>query len=310
MKAYDLIKEYIWLVNTIHKRKKISLEDINTLWRQTDMSGGLDYTRTTFKRHKNAIEDIFGLIIECDRSDNYKYYIENKHTLDEDTVQNWFLSTFSVNNIISDALPVQNRIQLEAIPDIRFVSDIIDAMKDSVKVEIRYRRFGNAESKVHIIEPYALKVYQRRWYLIAYFSARIGSDGLVHPSHYAIFSLDRIESVTLTDQKFEIDPDFSPKKYFRDCYGIVPADDTKAEEVVLRAYGREVYEMRSLPMHHSQRETNITDNYSDFTLHIKPTLDFAGKILSRGAWIEVMKPQSFRNLVIDMHKKSLERYNK
>ena len=45
MKAYDVFKEYIWLVNTIRKARKISLAEINEKWRETDMSGGLDFAR-------------------------------------------------------------------------------------------------------------------------------------------------------------------------------------------------------------------------------------------------------------------------
>lgn len=56
MKAYDVFKEYIWLVNTIRKARKISLEEINRLWRETDMSGGVEFHRTTFTRHRNAID--------------------------------------------------------------------------------------------------------------------------------------------------------------------------------------------------------------------------------------------------------------
>ena len=50
--------------------------------------------------HKDAIQDIFGIYIECDRKDGYKYYIGNENVLQEDSVQNWIISTMSVNNIM------------------------------------------------------------------------------------------------------------------------------------------------------------------------------------------------------------------
>ncbi len=91
-----------------------------------------------------------------------------------------------------------------------------------------------------------------------------------------------------------MDPDFTVKDYFEDSYGIVASDTLETEEIVIRAYGREVYDMRTLPLHHSQEEIRTTDEYSDFRLHLKPTLDFQGKILSRGGWIEVLEPQHLR----------------
>ena len=77
MTTPTLFKEYIWLVNTIYQAKSITLNDINKKWLKTDMSGGVEMARSTFNRHKAAIEDIFGIYIECDRKNDYKYYIGN-----------------------------------------------------------------------------------------------------------------------------------------------------------------------------------------------------------------------------------------
>lgn len=66
MKTPELFKEYIWLINTIYQAGKISFADINEKWLRTEMSGGVEIARTTFNRHKDAIEDIFGIIIDCE----------------------------------------------------------------------------------------------------------------------------------------------------------------------------------------------------------------------------------------------------
>ena len=116
MRSHVIFREYIWLVNTIHRFGRISLEDINREWLRTDMSEGIHMARSTFNRHKNAIEDIFGVIIECDRTDGYKYYIGNSEVLEEDTIQNWMLSTLSVNNLLAESRSVHDRILLESIP--------------------------------------------------------------------------------------------------------------------------------------------------------------------------------------------------
>ena len=99
MKTPALFKEYIWLVNTIHSAKRISFAEINEKWLRTEMSEGISLSRTTFNRHKDAIEDIFGIYIDCDRKDGYRYFIGNEAVLHEDSVQNWMLSTLTVNNL-------------------------------------------------------------------------------------------------------------------------------------------------------------------------------------------------------------------
>lgn len=72
MKSYALFQEYIWLVNVISRAGKITLEDINLKWLDTEMSEGMPLARSTFNRHKDAIQDMFGIDIECDKRDGFK----------------------------------------------------------------------------------------------------------------------------------------------------------------------------------------------------------------------------------------------
>ena len=59
----------------------MTLGEISELWRQQEESDGQELSRTTFNRHRDSILDIFGVIIECDRKDGYRYYIENEEVL-------------------------------------------------------------------------------------------------------------------------------------------------------------------------------------------------------------------------------------
>ena len=86
MKAYALFQEYIWLVNTIHRFGRLTLEEINQRWLDTELSEGVPIARSTFNRHRDAILDMFGIIIECDKKDGFRYYIFNEEVLDEEAV--------------------------------------------------------------------------------------------------------------------------------------------------------------------------------------------------------------------------------
>ena len=127
-----LFREYIWLVNTIYKARKISLSEINEKWVETEMSGGVEFSRTTFHRHKIAIEEMFGIYIECDRKNGFKYYIGNESVLQEDSVQNWMLSTLSVSGLLAESMSLNERILLENIPSGgEKLHVLIKAMKES-----------------------------------------------------------------------------------------------------------------------------------------------------------------------------------
>ena len=233
MKSYALFQQYIWLVNTIHRYRKLTLEEINRHWMETEMSEGLPIARSTFNRHRDAILDMFGVIIECDRKDGFRYYIYNAEVLEEDTIQNWMLSTLSVNSMLAESRGVHERILLERIPsEGENLHKFIEAMKRSLRIEVSYRKYGSAETKsTMILEPYFVKLFNKRWYALVKFA---DPDGLLF-----LLALDRIVSLTLTDQRFEYDKDFDPAGWFRNCYGTVRDSDVPVEKVVIRAFGKE-----------------------------------------------------------------------
>jgi hypothetical protein len=301
MTTYTKFKEYIWLVNTIHRAKAITRSEINERWVQTEMSEGVPFSRTTFFRHKCAIEDIFGIYIECDKKRGNKYYIGNEHVLDEDSVQNWMLSTLSVGNIVEESQSLHHRILLEHIPSGGdHLQQVIKAMKESRMLSLTYRRYGSAEHVTHTLASYCVKLFRKRWYLIARFER-----GMI-----STFSFDRIEEVELLDKKFKMDEDFDGADYFNDSYGIVVDTNIPTERIVLRAYGYEPHYMRDLPLHHSQRELNSTDEYTDFELRLKPTSDFKTQLMSRGEWLVVLEPQSLADEIMEWHKSAIDRYRR
>ena len=301
MTTPTLFKEYIWLVKTIFNAKAISLSDLNTRWLETDMSGGVEMSRTTFYRHKCAIEDMFGIYIECDRKNGNKYYIGNEEVLREESVQNWMLSTLSVSNMLGESQSLHQRILLENIPSgDEKLQVVINAMKENRQVMMTYRRYGSPASNSFTLAPYCIKLFHQRWYLL----------GCLSNGFWVTFSFDRMEEVKMTPTKFKLPEDFDASEYFSESYGIVVNDKVKTERIVLRAYGYEPYNLRDLPLHHTQREINKTEDYSDFELRLKPTTDFMTKLFSRGEWLEVLEPQSLAEELIEWHRKAIERYKK
>ena len=295
-------KEYIWLVNTIYKARKISLKDINEQWLQTEMSEGVEINRTTFYRHRCAIEDIFGVYIDCDRKAGNKYFIGNREVLHEDSVQNWMLTTLSVSNLLSESMSLNDRILLESVPSGGgMLETVIKAMKESRKLSFSYQKYGKQQPDAdREVSPYCVKLFRQRWYVL----------GPIANGEMRLFSLDRMGDVTLQKEKFKMDKNFDAIAYFSESYGVMVDHRVNTERIVLRAYGLEPYYMRDLPLHHSQREIRTTDEYCDFELRLKPTSDFKGKLLQRAEWIEVLEPQSLIDDIITLHQRSINRYKK
>ena len=293
-------REYIWLVNTIRKAKRITFAEINEKWLESDLSGGIEMARATFNRHRIAIEDMFGLIIDCDRNNGYKYFINNEKVLYEDSVQNWMLSTLSVNNIICESLSLQKRILLETIPyEGDFLPMVIEAMKRNVRIAIKYRKYGDEEPRMLNFEPYCLKMFRQRWYVLGHFHRDVidGPD----IDYFGMFSFDRILEMSITDFKFQIDPDFDAEDFFSECYGVLVNDDTQPIKVVVRVYDYEQYYVKDLPIHHSQHEIGNGDDYTDFELYLRPTPDFIRHLISFGDQLKVISPEWLAKEVCQEH---------
>ena len=300
MKTPELFKEYIWLVNAIHQAGSISLTEINEKWLQTDMSKGVEMARSTFNRHRAAIEDIFGINIDCKRRGGYRYYIGNDDVLREDTIQNWMLSTLSVSNVVFESLSLQDRILLETIPAAgTILKTVVEAMQKNICTIIKYKKYGTGTIKEVKIEPYCIKLYHQRWYVLAH----LPND------EFRVYSFDRIQDISITEEPFAIPKNFNASEYFLESFGIVKDDTIPLERVVIRTFGKERYYMSDLPMHHSQKMISQGDGYADFELFLRPTLDFMGHLLSRSSQIKVLHPQWLIDKVRQMLEETVNRYN-
>ena len=307
MTVPSLFKEYIWLVNTIKRARRISFAEIQEKWLDTEMSGGVEFARSPFNRHKDAIQDIFGINIDCDRKGGYKYYIANEKVLREDTVQNWIVSTMSVNDVISDSKALHDRIVLQQIPCDEYLETFINAMKRKVRVEVKYRRYESDNVTEVDFEPYCLKLFNQRWYVLAHFH-RDATPEKEERDYYGVYSFDRMQEVSLTNVKFEVRDDFDAQDYFSECFGVFASESTPAERIVLRAYNKQRYYLNDLPLHHSQKVIGRGENYTDFEYYIRPTIDFCGHILSLANQLKVICPQSLADRIRQMAMDTLEMY--
>ena len=178
MKASILFKQYVWLVDTIQRCKRITLAELNERWLRTELSEGRPLSRTTFNRHRSEVEEIFGIIIGCD-ADN-RYYIVSSDVLHTDSVQQWMLNTLTVSNIVGEARNLHDRILLESIPtEGEMLRQIVEAMQRGVLINITYRRYGSTTDASWTIAPYCIKLFRRRWYLVGTIRST-GSQPVTH----------------------------------------------------------------------------------------------------------------------------------
>ena len=66
--------------------------------------------------------------------------------------------------------------------------------------------------------------------------------------------------------------------------------------------------MEELPVHPTQCKIDVGDGYVDYEVYLRPTSDFIGYVLSRGAWLKVVYPESVVNKVKENIKQMSDLY--
>lgn len=228
--AKGLFDRYIWLIDTIYRAGKITFEEINKRWLRTEMSNGEEIPLRTFHNHRKAIETMFDINIECNKRSGYYYYIENADDIDKDKIKKWLLNTFTINNLANESHRLKQRILFEDIPSGKqYLSSIIEAMLENRIIEITYQSYWKEEANTFTIEPFCVKVFKQRWYIIArspYYDTIM------------IYALDRIQNLQVTDITFNYPSDFDPQSYFEFSFGIVVDEICNIDKIRIKVSPR------------------------------------------------------------------------
>ena len=298
--AKNLLNKYVWLVETIYKAKRISFEEICQHWLDNDMSEGKPMSIRTFHKWRIAIEEMFGLIIENEHNGQYRYYIQNEEELKNGSMRSWLFNTLTVSNLMMNSVSIKDKVLFEEIPDgEQYLPAIIEALKKNKVLEMTYHGFSRDKAYSFKVEPYCLKAFKQRWYLIG---------RSPYNDQIKIYALDRVRWLWMTNKGFKYPEDFVPGEFFEDSYGIIANRKIDAETVVMRVSTKQANYLRSLPLHHTQKEIERTNEYSIFTVHLRPTFDFRQEILSHGADIEVLSPRWFRDEITEISKQMWNNY--
>lgn len=293
MKTGLQFKHYVWIVNTLRKRNRLTLSELNELWVSDEVAEGNPLPRSSFNKYRDAILDMFGLIIDCDTT--YHYYISNPGEVDEDQTKQWMLSMLTTGLTLSGSSAIKDSVILENVPaGFEFLPVILQAIRQTRTIMMGYQKFG-FEPYTKPVDPYAVKLFRQRWYLLADNGERM-----------SVYSFDRMQSAALTDQRFARPKDFSPEDYFAEYFGVM-TDGTPLEHVVLRAYGKMANLLRTLPLHASQRELESGEGYTDYALDIRPSIDFVSELLSKIDGLDVLEPQSLKEKISRILNDALKR---
>ena len=292
---------YIWLLNTLLQHKQLTFEEISNKWKESGIGNGSSLALRTFHAHRNAIAELFGVEVKCNTS-TYKYYIASPEKLRSDRTRQWLLNSFTLSNMIEAGHNMKDRILFEEIPQgIEYLQTVIEAMQQSKELLIDYQAFGSHRTTYHL-QPYAMKVYHQRWYIVGLLREQDKIRNL---------ALDRILDMTLSKEAFVFPSEFDAQNYYANTVGIFVNGSLKPQKVIVRAFGKHVEYMRTLPLHRSQIEIACKhEQYSDFQYRLCLTPELTSQLLAMGEKVEVLEPNELRNEMRDRLSATINLYSK
>jgi len=96
---------------------------------------------------------------------------------------------------------------------------------------------------LRVVEPYALKEFKNRWYVLA-------ND--LKDNKVKSFALDRLTELEITNKKFQLPNNFNINEHFKFSFGIISPNGQEPQEVILSFDPFQGKYIKTLPLHESQ----------------------------------------------------------
>ncbi|MHB1922496.1 MAG: helix-turn-helix transcriptional regulator [Chitinophagaceae bacterium] len=161
-----------------------------------------------------------------------------------------------------------------------WIPQIVEAMKNREIIRIAYQSFLRDEPKEHWVEPYHLREYNNRFYLVGKSNQKEG--------RILTFGLDRMVNIWETGKKFN-EENFDHAKYFENVLGI-STPEQKPEKIVLSFLPSQGKYIQAQPIHASQKLIQLNDKECRISLELVINHELIMHLLGYGERVKVLKP--------------------
>lgn len=276
-----------WMVGAFVHAGKLSLSELNSRWQRASINpNGESICTNTFKNWRKLLESEFGIWMDYDARDGYRYFIVNPEVLDDANMAVVMLRTMILEVAMQSVINGGRMLTSAMAPGAEYAAVIADCIDQKKVLRFKYRAF-EAEGKPtivkqHEIEPWCMKYYRDRLYVMG---LDISDNGKVKR-----FCLDRMLNPQQTGVNFQLPPNEDLIYMFKTVVGVTMSA-LKPSRVVIRAFGKLPSYLRTRPIHYSQREEAHGDGWVEFSYWVSPTMEFQQEILAEFKEIMVMEPK-------------------
>ena len=157
------------------------------------------------------------------------------------------------------------------------------AIKEKKTIEMTYYAIGRDKTTKRAVDPYHLR-HSGSWYLVGY--------DHVH-KQLRTYAVDQIRDIKVTDDRFAVDKDFSPEKFFEHSWGIIEGQEITKVVVKLDKGIARWFKKRTL--HPSQKTTTNKDGSLTLTFEVSGTDEIKRWIMSQGSNARVIEPKELKD---------------
>lgn len=301
MSKREYLIRYRLIINKL-RRSPSSFKEINDyLKRESELqSYNFVVSLRTFQRDLIDIRTIYQTDIRYNPSAKV-YYIDDEG---QPEVNKRIFEAFDTFNAlqVADGLSKHIHFEKRKPQGTENLYGLLHAIRNKFQIKFTYQKYWEDEITHRVVEPYALKEFENRWYVLS----RDLKDKKIKS-----FGLDRLSDLEITKWPFETLNDFDINKYYENCFGIVaPEPGQKPEEIILSFDPVQGKYIKSLPLHESQQIISDTSDELRIRLKLYITYDLLFELIRFADRLRIIQPQQLINDVRDAYKVAAEQYEK
>ncbi len=289
---------YSLIIKRLQKAPATFTEISEFLTREAELQDfTIEITKRTFQRDLDEIRTLFNVDILYDFSRKvYSITDESKND-----ANNRMLEAFDMFNAlnITDDLSGAILFEKRKPQGTDNFYGLLHGIKNHFVIRYSYLKYEEDEITNRIVEPYALKEFKGRWYLLA----KEQNDVNVKT-----FGLDRIENLEITKKHFNWPPNFDANDLFKHCFGIINPFDKHPENIILSFEPFQGKYIKSFPLHETQQLLIDDDKEVRIGLSLCITHDLVMELLSYGETLKVVKPAHLKTAIRDIAKRVVALY--
>jgi len=298
MSKRESISRYNLIIRKVRRCPSTYNEIADYLSRESELqSYNFNTSKRTFQRDLEDIRSLFDIDIQYDFSKRVYFISDEGRPEVNDRILEAF-DTFNALNV-SDRLSKCIHFERRRPQGTENLFGLLHAIRNQVRIKFTYQKFWEDEASSRFIEPYALKEFRNRWYVI-------GKD--LNDEQVKSYGLDRLTNLEITRKAFAYPLDFDVEEKYRFCFGIISSDDNKPKEIILSFDPFQGKYIKTMPLHETQEILVDTDDELRIRLMLFITHDLVMELLSYGDSMKVIQPQELVEQIRSAHYQAFSRY--